>query len=90
MDNCVILGIINYNSGGINVVVNQEEVMAEKAAGISAMVTIATSGTVTVYGVVFQSIESLIGAAVMISSFLMMWYYNHKRTKILERQQDGK
>jgi len=62
--------------------------MAEKAAGIASTVTISTSGTVIVYGIVFQSIESLIGVCIAISSFLVMWYYNHKRTKILERSQE--
>ena len=62
--------------------------MAEKAAGIAAAATISTSGAVTIYGLVFQSIESLIGVCIMTSTFFVMWYYNHKRTKILERQAD--
>ena len=64
--------------------------MIDKAAEVSQNVTLAVSGGVTIYGVVFQSIESFIGATVMVSTFIVMWYYHHKRLKIMERQADRK
>jgi len=73
---------------GLIVIIRQDDLMIDKAAEVSQNVTLGLSGGVTIYGVYFQSIESFIGATVMISTFLVMWYYSHKRTRILERQAD--
>jgi len=62
--------------------------MAEKIAGISTAITLTASGSITIYGVVFQSVESLIGVCIALSTFIVMWYYSHKRVRILEKQAD--
>jgi len=71
---------------GFNVLIRQDDQMIDKVAEVSTGATLALSTGVTVYGVVFQSIESLIGVVMMISTFFVMWYYSHKRTMILEKQ----
>ncbi len=64
--------------------------MQEKIISATSTITLTTSGSLIIYGVTFQSIESFIGIAIASMSFIVMWYYKHKQTKILLKNTEDK
>ncbi|USD22139.1 holin [Microbulbifer sp. DLAB2-AF] len=62
------------------------EAMVQKIA--SATTTVA-AGTAVVGGYAAQELLAVGGFLIALSGFIVNWYYNHKRLKLQERQQDG-
>ena len=67
---------------------SDKHTLAEAAQQAAHPTTVATGAIGSVYSLWLDNPIGLICAAVAVASFAMNWYYNHKRMKLQERQQE--
>lgn len=68
---------------------DHKQTLAEAAQQLTHPTTVATGAIGSLYSLWVENPIGIICAGVAIASFLMNWYYNHRRLKLQERQQVG-